>query len=203
MGELAGNSSGFGLLDGEASPPKFGRSNNGDIAAIELAYSAQDAINNWNLHTSYWLKHYLYLRCERPGFLKPLVGHKLYATLVTRLTAAFWHGFYPGYFFFFGFSVLGSYAEDVCRRRVGPWFLKPTAPLHGYKPVYTLIGVVHTFVQVNYYGLAFVQLSLEKTLATWNTCYWCVHVLHVALVLLVPLVVPRHKDKEEAAKKTE
>jgi len=123
------------------------------------------------------------------------MSHKLYATLFVRLTSAFWHGFYPGYFFFFGFTVLGSVAEDTCRSRIGPWFVKADAPLHRFKPVYTVLGTCLTYIQMNYYGLAFVQLSLEGTFALYNSLYWCVHVAHVIAILLVPQLVPRRKEE--------
>ena len=63
-----------------ADQPKFGRGSNGGILAVELAPSTQSAVNNWNVHTASWLKHYVYLRVERPKFLQGAVGILRYRT---------------------------------------------------------------------------------------------------------------------------
>ena len=139
LAEMGGTACGFGLLDGTTVPPRFGRSNNGDMLAVELAPSSQQAIGAWNVHTAHWLKHYIYLRCERPAFVP--MSQRTFATMTTRMVSAFWHGFYPGYFLTFGFSMLGGAAEETCRKRIGPWFLSDGAPLAHLRALYTGSGV--------------------------------------------------------------
>ena len=119
------------------------------------------------------------------------------------LTSAFWHGFYPGYFLFFGFATLGTSAEDACRKHIGPWFLADGAPLARFRWFYTLIGVLSTMLMLNYYGLAFVVLSFEDSIALWKSLYFVGHVLHIGAIVLVPLLVPRFRSAEKAEKKAQ
>ena len=62
-----------------------------DVWNIELGDSPKTMIDAWNHQTAVWLKYYVYERCP------PKYG----PTLVTFMTSAFWHGFYPNYYWFF------------------------------------------------------------------------------------------------------
>jgi lysophospholipid acyltransferase len=198
LSELGGNACGFGFKSKEEG---YGRFNNGRIWRIEFAPSAQQAVTLWNARTSYWLKHYVYLRVERPRFLSQLgLTQKLFATLVTRFTSAFWHGFYPGYFLFFGFATLGTSAEDACRKHIGPYFLSEGAPYARFRGFYTLMGTLSTMLTLNYYGLSFVVLSWSDSIALWKSLYFCGHVLHISALILVPML-PRYKAAD--GKKTQ
>lgn len=59
-----------------------------------------------------------------------------FATLVTRLFSAFWHGFDGGYYFFFASSVLVDSSFTVLRARLSPWWVPEDAPLKKYRSQY-------------------------------------------------------------------
>jgi len=61
---------------------------NMDILGFEFAQSFRESSRAWNKGTQNWLERYVYTR----------TGNSLMATY---FISAFWHGFYPGYYFFF------------------------------------------------------------------------------------------------------
>ena len=61
---------------------------NMDIVSFEGAQSIRNASRSWNQQTQSWLERYVYTRS----------GNSL---ALTYFVSALWHGFYPGYYFFF------------------------------------------------------------------------------------------------------
>jgi lysophospholipid acyltransferase len=76
---------------------------------VESAQNTRAYLENWNIKTNLWLRHYIYLRVtprgKKPGFR---------ASLATFTTSAIWHGFYPGYYLTF---VLASFIQTVAKSR--------------------------------------------------------------------------------------
>jgi lysophospholipid acyltransferase len=74
---------------------------------LEMAQNTRAYLAAWNINTNNWLRNYVYLRVtpkgKKPGFR---------ASLATFGTSAFWHGFYPGYYFAF---VLASFLQSVAK----------------------------------------------------------------------------------------
>lgn len=84
--------------------PKFNRVENIRVWDIEFSYKVQEFFAAWNISVHMWLKHYVFLRMMKKG-QKP----GLLPILATFVMSAVWHGFYPGYFFFFVSSGLNDY----------------------------------------------------------------------------------------------
>lgn len=76
---------------------------------VESAQNTRAYLENWNIKTNLWLRHYIYLRVtprgKKPGFR---------ASLATFTTSAIWHGFYPGYYLTF---VLASFVQTVAKSK--------------------------------------------------------------------------------------
>eukprot|EP00158_Paraphelidium_tribonemae_P006073 Partr_v1_DN27657_c0_g1_i4_m65039 putative membrane bound O-acyltransferase domain containing len=92
------------LSEGSCCAIGFGRLGDGwggmssvDPAKIELANGPSSLLRNWNRKTHDWLKHCVYLRLIQSQ--NPLLVR--HSTLITFITSALWHGFYPGYYFAF------------------------------------------------------------------------------------------------------
>jgi lysophospholipid acyltransferase len=92
--------------------PKTGKANwdrlvNVKPLELELAQNTRGYLGAWNINTNHWLRTYMYLRVtpkgKKPGFR---------ASMATFLTSAFWHGFYPGYYYAF---VLASFVQTVAK----------------------------------------------------------------------------------------
>lgn len=73
---------------------------------IETAVSLEELISAWNITSNYWLKEYIYKRLPRsfPRVVK---------MFITRMVSALWHGLHPGYFLFFGSTIL---LDLTCRQ---------------------------------------------------------------------------------------
>lgn len=78
-----------------------------DPMRVETAQNTRAYLGSWNINTNNWLRNYIYLRVtplgKKPGFR---------ASMVTFVTSAFWHGFYPGYYLSF---VLASFMQTVAK----------------------------------------------------------------------------------------
>jgi lysophospholipid acyltransferase len=165
-----------------SSRDKFSRSQNAMISKVDWANCQAEALTHWNISISRWLRSCIYLRANEatlPGFLKGKIGHRQYATILTRFVSAFWHGFYPGYYMAFIFTKQGATSPS--------W-------------IYTLGGKIHTALCLNYYGAAFLVLSTAKSLHLWGSLYYYGHVANVMTIIVVPLMFRRFTREPIAAK---
>jgi len=78
-------------------------------------------MDNWHHCSSTWLRRYIYERHIDP--LKPKETNK--AMLITFMTSAFWHGFYPTYYLaFFMCNVM----FEISRAFYRSWILFTWVP---------------------------------------------------------------------------
>ena len=96
---------GYRGIDEKTGRPAWDRLTNVKPWKIEFAQNSHAYIGNWNINTNQWLRNYVYLRVTPKG-KKPGSG----ATLITFVASAFWHGFYPGYYFTF---IMGSFLQTL------------------------------------------------------------------------------------------
>jgi lysophospholipid acyltransferase len=78
------------------------------IFDIEFSYKIKDFFDAWNISVHKWLKYYVFLRMVKRG-----KGLSLATILTTFAVSAVWHGFYPGYFYFFLCSGINDYLFKV------------------------------------------------------------------------------------------
>merc|ERR1711879_931852 len=62
---------------------------------------------NWNIQTTYWLRHVVYERAP-----------KKYATALTFGLSAVWHGFFIGYYFLFSFAHFITLAHRKIQKQL-------------------------------------------------------------------------------------
>lgn len=102
---------------------EWNRCSNADAVAVETATSMPHITNNWNMGVNNWLKHYVYFRVEPSPQLSRRLGGlptKSLANIITKLTSAFWHGFYPSYYLFFLGAFVVNEMDDAMRARLRP-----------------------------------------------------------------------------------
>jgi len=65
------------------------------------SYTTKDRLENWNTSIQTWLKRYIFFRIcpEAETRAKPKLA--VFAANMTFMVSAFWHGFYPKYYFAF------------------------------------------------------------------------------------------------------
>lgn len=178
-----------GIAYNPSNRDKYSRAQNAILTKVDWANCQAEAMSHWNISISRWLRSCIYLRANEaplPGAIRGKVGHRQYATILTRFVSAFWHGFYPGYYLAFLSTVLQSEADSVARKFIRPLFTATNAT----KPhwIYTLVGKIHTAICLNFYGSAFLVLSASATIHIWKSLYFGVHALNLATIILLPIV---------------
>lgn len=170
-------------------PARFTRGRNVNFRQFELSTNFNQVTANWNIRISdLWLKQCVYQRVESvPAVLRPLIpNHKALANLTTKLTSAFWHGWYAGYGTSFLSLGLGNWTETVIRKRLHP-ILPPWLLSH---PLATPIAWVHTWWSVNFFFAPFVLLTWERAITFYSSMHWCMHIYHL-LIIGVLTLAPR------------
>jgi len=104
----------------------------------ELASNANSFLNRWNHRVHIWLKYYISERLAGNG-QRPTT--KVY--LITFMTSAFWHGFYPFYYVAFSYALLNSFFAKDC---YSMWILFRPIP----KQIRTACCIFVTQFSVNY-----------------------------------------------------
>eukprot|EP01111_Echinosteliopsis_oligospora_P010534 TRINITY_DN3300_c0_g1_i1.p1 TRINITY_DN3300_c0_g1~~TRINITY_DN3300_c0_g1_i1.p1 ORF type:complete len:506 (-),score=121.04 TRINITY_DN3300_c0_g1_i1:13-1530(-) len=187
MSETACVASGmsFNGVDKEGKA-KWDRCTNVIITKIEFGQNIRDFSTYWNIYTSAWLKNYVYTRIKHKNPMVP--------TLATYLTSAFWHGFYPGYYFFFmGIGFLTEAAREA-RRKLRPYFVtEDDKPIQPGKLYYDIASCLISEFMLTYYGIAFVLLSWTEAMKAWATVYYIGNILTVVLFVVIKYVVPTPK----------
>ena len=182
---------------------KYSRSQNAIVSKVDWATCQAEAMSYWNISISRWLRSCIYLRtieAPLPKLLQGRVGHRQYATILTRFVSAFWHGFYPGYYFTFFSTVLQSEADSIARKYIKPLFMKPGATAPHW--TYTLFGKIHTAFCLNYYGAAFLVLSTSSSFRVWGSVFYIGHIANILTIVLVPILF-RTPGKHSTVSKVE
>lgn len=178
---------GFGFEGFKADGTSMGWNgvSNMDIVGFEFAQSVREGSRAWNKGTQNWLERYVYTR----------TGNSLIATY---FVSAFWHGFYPGYYFFFMSLPLATSVNRLAFKRVRPYFLEKDGSVGLKKKVYDVISVVATLLCMHYFVMPFQAMSFEYSLATLQNTYFAGHIVCVVLYIVFSLVpVPRAPKKKD------
>eukprot|EP01064_Diplonema_japonicum_P013774 TRINITY_DN2131_c0_g3_i1.p1 TRINITY_DN2131_c0_g3~~TRINITY_DN2131_c0_g3_i1.p1 ORF type:complete len:493 (+),score=46.47 TRINITY_DN2131_c0_g3_i1:52-1530(+) len=159
---------------------------NGNYFKVEMATNIKGITDNWNTGVNNWLKNVVYFR------LSDVLGSKSQApVLLTQVTSAFWHGFYPGYYFFFVSASMFVIVARAARNKIRPLFLKAKQAT-----LYDLITFVFTGIGANYIGVPFVFLDWRDTMRVWNDVYYAPHVMAVC-VYLIATFIPKEKTQKK------
>lgn len=99
---------GYNGVDPVTGKVSWNRLQNVDPFMVEFAQNPRAYLAGWNMNTNHWLRNYIYLRVtprgKKPGFR---------ASMITFVTSALWHGFYPGYYLTF---MLASLVQTAAKR---------------------------------------------------------------------------------------
>jgi len=150
-----------------------------DVLAFETAPSIKILSAAWNKKTANWLSRYVYIRTN--GSLVATYG-----------LSAFWHGFYPGYYFFFLTVPLLTMCERVGKKKLSSRF-NPSGKK--WTP-WGIVNIIATTLMANYAVLPFPMLAFEWSIAVWKSHYFAGHILAVAFYILMQLV-PSPKKKSD------
>ena len=187
--------------------------------------SIKASIDNWNIHVQSWLANYIFLRVPAG-----LPGDP--AKLVTFLSSAFWHGFFPGYYITFVNVMLFQEAAKALVKAVDPDApgAKDGRSASGWSVYGTITGPPGTHVAVRgalwlaqfacdtlfmtYAGAAFVVVGsadiggrsvgmLERIGAIYGKMYYAGHVVAVLAFVAAFALAPRKARREKKEGKGE
>lgn len=181
LSEVSSVVSGFGVRT-ENGVTRYDAGRNCFAYRVETAENIGELMANWNVATSHWLKCYIY---ERIGS-----SNKTWATLVTRGTAAVWHGFYPGYYMMFIGSVLLDMVQVRSRAKI--WPKVENSPTR--RQIYTVLGTLCTLVSTLYMGSSALVLSAERSIHIYKSTYYVLHIVPIVAIVFLSLIPSKKKD---------
>jgi len=207
MSEAAAVISGFGFngydSNGNAT---WDRLKNNDLLGVEFGQSLKEMIGSWNKGTAQFLKIYVYFRVSKPRPApgqdpKTLKGLSASSSqLVVFLVSAFWHGFYPGYYYFFVTVFFFNHINVYGARVITPWVYTGRPKVVQW--IYSALCTFLSLSALNYSAMSFVSLSHERSMICWSNLYWVGHIV-CAILFVVTLVnpIPRRRFPETSAEK--
>lgn len=153
-------------VDPKTGKVKWDRMVNVISAKVELAQNFHGVFANWNIITSQWLRHYVYVRVTPKG-RKPGTS----ATFLTFLVSALWHGTRPGYYLTFVLGAADQTFGKIYRKSFRPFFVDTKL-----KPLYDLVSIIVTQATLGFTAQPFILLNLGPGFESWKSMYFFVFV---------------------------
>lgn len=182
--------------DDDKSPHHYewDRVSNVHALNVELATSMPQITNNWNIGINNWLKHYIYFRVDPPRYITRIIPAKSCANIITKLTAAFWHGFYPAYYLFFVGAFVVNEMDDAMRANIYPRIQHRRL----YVYIYNVIAWFLIFFSMNSLGMAFMLLKASWSIEFWSSLYWSVFWIPLSVLIIAKLIgTPKSIDTDQ------
>ncbi|KHN97685.1 Membrane bound O-acyl transferase, MBOAT [Metarhizium album ARSEF 1941] len=159
---------GYNGVDPVTGKVFWNRLQNVDPWTVETAQNPRGYLAGWNMNTNSWLRNYVYLRVtprgQKPGFR---------ASMMTFVTSAFWHGFYPGYYLTFVLASLIQTAAKNFRRLVRPFFLDAiTGGPSPKKKYYDAASFIVTQLTFSFATTPFIVLNFADSYRAWSRVYF-------------------------------
>lgn len=171
LADAINNAAGFGFNGiSDDGKERWDMLTNLNILKIETSTSFKMFIDNWNIQTAVWLKEVCYDRSP----YNPLLS--------TFVLSAAWHGVHPGYYCTFLTAVPITLAARRVRQTIRPLF-QHTA-LHRF--VYDVITWASTQITMCYTVAPFIILELGPSLQLYRSLFFCLHILPVLLLMVLP-----------------
>ncbi|ORY50451.1 membrane bound O-acyl transferase [Rhizoclosmatium globosum] len=147
---------------------------NVDPWGLETAQNPQAFIGHWNMFTNRFLHRNVYMRLVENGGV-----NKGIAQVITKVTSAFWHGWYPGYYLTFVGAAGVTWCAGVLRKELRGLFVDSKdgqrAVWKKRKVVYDIAGWVATHSIINYVCAPFPLEWIREGLAAWASVGFAGH----------------------------
>lgn len=155
-----------------------------NLVGLITGNKVKDFMSSWNISVHEWLKYYVYLRLlndKRRG------GTNAFAVFMSFTVSAIWHGFYPGYYFFF----FGTFIVDMWNKLATPIF----APKFTWLPtvVQNFCCTVFYYLPCSYFSVAFVLMSAEKFHPVYMSMGYCLHFFFLGTIPILISMQPKRK----------
>ncbi|NWS42031.1 MBOA2 protein, partial [Probosciger aterrimus] len=128
--------------------------------------------DDWQQNEIWWKKHAM---CYERATFSP--------TIQTFILSAIWHGVYPGYYLTFLTGILMTLAARAIRNNIRHYFVDSPA----VKLCYDIVTWMATQVAISYTVVPFVLLSVKPSITFYSSCYFCLHIASILVLLVFPL----------------
>lgn len=183
--DVTGNLAGIGFSGyDEQGNPKWDANYNVALWDVEMSTNPRQCMNAWNIGVTHWLRTTVYER-------SPIAP-----TLLTYVLSAFWHGFYPGYFFTFISAALMISSARWGRRKIRPIFQANTLS----QKFYDVLTFGLTRICMAYLALPFVFLDIGPAHKFYMSVGYFGHILLILGIVILPFV-PSPKKIDSTNKK--
>lgn len=168
----------------ERNQPKWDRVETINPVACELDPDIRQKIASWNISVQKWLRRYVYERCCPESDLKANKRKAERAQILTMVTSAIWHGFYPGYYFCF---IQLSFIVTFCKKvfvlsKLQQNRLQRLRKLVT-KPVYEVAKRAFIIMLICYLEVPFYSLGFTRTLAFYANISWSMPLLVLGMIV--------------------
>lgn len=120
----------------------------------------------------------------------PKHAPRKFATFVTFIVSALWHGLFPGYFvFFIAAAFLEMQAKSFHK-------IKAVVAVRRYLPTKAETVILWLWMNytVPYFGMAFIFLGSERYNRMYEGLYWSGHII-MPIVTVIGFVLPKQKSE--------
>jgi len=183
--------------DGKNFFDKYGKIVGARPISVETADNMRERLEHWNTASQVWLKNYVYLRIVSEEEARKNPKKAAFASNMTFMISAFWHGYYPMYYvsFFIMFFVQQISKTLFKMREKLRWIPEPIG--------FVLRWVLTSFF-FDYGGTAFKLLGLGKGLIFFRNWHYIPNIVLLLVYLVLtytPLGKPGKTKKLEDSKK--
>lgn len=159
---------------------------NAKMLPFETTTTLTGVITSFNINTNQWVGRYIFKRLKR-------FDNKDLSQMVALLFLAIWHGVYSGYFICFinEFFCVGAERFILGYVKVPPTLLDPFKGIGAKGPVKFLkelflacTAFCCKTMLLSYSLIGFTSKVWGRTIAVYNSLYWCVHILVIGIWLI-------------------
>jgi lysophospholipid acyltransferase len=182
---------GLGFRLSTSRKPLWDRLENVNPLRIETSSDFKVLVAQWNVCTNQWLNSYVYRRIQN-YYGKGSSSAR--ASLATYVVSAFWHGFYPGYYFMF----VSSAWLTVASRSMFISLLYHTNLLVVYKNVTwpfssiprRILLYIPTYLMVDYILYPFTLLDFKRSFQFYRSFGFFGHFILALVTIYFTMVMP-------------
>lgn len=151
----------------------FDRYSNINIWEVETGHYLKKMTSYWNITIQVWMKKYVFMRIISKGEKPPV-----WKFFVVFLVSAFWHGFYPSYYFFFLFFAIHIFISGEVKifysyyLRNIPWSIQ------------IFFAYLFTTWMNIYFGNSFMMFFPNDLVTHYNCQYWYGHIVLITLFII-------------------
>jgi len=145
----------FNGVDPKTDKIRWDRACSVKVGGFELSDNPKEKFESWNISVQVWIRRYIFERIMNPNEIKTNPKKAALAANVSFMISAFWHGFYPYYYFnFLLFFMIQQIAKTLYY--AGDFF--KFIP----QPIQFAIRWVMMYLVVNTMLVAFALLEFQK-----------------------------------------